>query len=368
MCRDDARRLAALEVVLATCRKAGARSEAAPRIQRFLASTRDRALASRALVEAAWLALDAGDAETAEAAVRAALRVAPAEARAGAGGQSLAEAVFFVGEARWSDGERERAAELYVLAQAAAQGELAARVAYKQGFAALERGDAAAAEAAFERLLVEHPDSPLAGECLALLGESRLARGDAAGAVEPLSRLLAEQPRHESATRALLRLGVAQGELGAWQACESALRDFLRRAPEDPQAPLAELWRGRALARRGEGRAARASLERVVERDKGALGAGARLELGALLESSGDLDGALAEYLKVGVLYADGPSVAEALFRAGRCLEAQGQGDAARERYREVLAEHPRESAAARARERLDALQTERSTRTEDTP
>jgi TolA-binding protein len=368
VCRDDARRLAALEVVLAACRKAGARSEAAPRIERFLASTRDRALAARALVEATWLALDAGDAETAEAAVRAALRVAPAEARAGAGGQSLAEAVFFVGEARWSAGERERAGELYGLAQGAAQGELAARVAYKQGFAALERGDAAAAEAAFERLLAEHPQSPLAGECLALLGESRLARGDAAGAIEPLTRLIEEQPRHASVPRALLRLGVAQGELEAWPACESALREFLRRAPDDPQAALAELWRARALARRGEGRAARAGLERVVERDKGALGAQARLELGALLEASGDLDGALAEYLKVGVLYADGPSVAEALFRAGRCLEAQDQPAAARERYREVLADHPREAAAPRARERLDALETGSTDRTEDTP
>lgn len=368
LCEDDARRLTALEVVLGVCRKTDARREAVPRIERFLATTRDRSLASRALVEAVWLALDGGDTGTAEAAARAALRVAPSEARQGAGerGQALCEALFFVGEAHWREGERERASELYGLAQAGAQGELAARVTYKQGFAALERGDAAAAEAAFARLVAQHEDSPLLGEALALLGEARLERGDAAGALEPLSRLVAEQPRHESATRALLRLGVTQGELGDWPACERSLREYLRRASDDPQAPLAELWRSRALARAGEARAARAGLERVVERDKGALGAQARLELGTLCEAAGDLDAALAEYLKVGVLYADAPSVAEALFRAGRCLEAQGNADAARARYREVIAEHPREAAAARAKERLNALQEQGSTGTQE--
>lgn len=364
LCADDARRLTALEVVLGVCRKTGARREAAPRIERFLASTRDRALASRALVEAAWLALDGGDARTAEAAARAALRVTPRE---GQGDQAVGEALFFVGEAHWSAGERERAGELYALAQPIARGELAARVAYKQGFSALERGDAAAAEAAFARVVEQHADSPLAGESLALLGEARAQRGDTAGAVAAFQRLIAEQPEHESAPRALLRLGVAQGELGDWPACERALREFLRRAGDDPQAPLAELWRARALARTGERRGARAGLERVIERDKGALGAQARLELGALHEADGDLDGALAEYLKVGVLYADAPSVAEALVRAGGCLEAQGQREAARARYREVLEQHPREAAAARARQRLQALAQQAANRPEET-
>ena len=94
----------------------------------------------------------------------------------------------------------------------------------------------------------------------------------------------------------------------------------------------------------------------VVERDKGSLGAQARLALGELAEQSGDLDGALSEYLKVGVLYAHAPSVAEALFRSGRCLQAQGQADAARARYREVIEQHPDQPAAARAREQLRSL------------
>jgi TolA-binding protein len=59
----------------------------------------------------------------------------------------------------------------------------------------------------------------------------------------------------------------------------------------------------------------------------------------------------------VAVLYAHAPTVAEALCLAGDCLAEQGQRDAALERYREVLASHPDQPAAARAKERLRELQ-----------
>jgi cellulose synthase operon protein C len=356
LCRDDARRMAALKVALGACRKSGDTQTGKGLIERFLQGVRDRKLATEALVEAAWLALDAEETDAAETAVRAALRVAPAEARAGTGGQALAEAVFFVGEARYKAGALERAAELYALAAPVAQGELAARVIYKQSFAALESGDLETAERGFAGLVAQHEDSALFGESLYLLGEARFRRGAWREAVAAFEQLIEKAPRHESASKALFRLGVARGELGEWEACATALSELLRRERDFPQQAEAQLWRGRALAARGDTRGARGALSAVVELDQGAWGAQARLALGDLARASGDLDAALSEYLKVAVLYAHAPSVAEALCRSGECLEAQGQTDAARARYREVIANHPDQPAAARARERLGAL------------
>lgn len=352
-CEDDARALAALQVALAACRRAGEPAVGQPALEAFLKRVRDRALASEALVEAVWLSLDAGQAPAAEKALRSALRVAPEEARVGESGRALAEAAFFVGEAHYTAGDHALAAELYDLAAPMAEAELAARVAYKRGFAALVQEDLAAAEVAFARLAADHEDSELWAEGLYLLGETRSRREDFAGAIEPLTRLVRDAPRYEARSKALFRLGVAHGHQAEWRATEQALTELLRREPSFEQRAEAQLWRGRALAARQEARGARSAFQSVIDDNRGALGARARLELGHLARAGGDVEGALSEYLKVGVLYAHEPSVAEALYLSGRCLEELGDEESARQRYREVLEQHPEQAAAKLARERL---------------
>jgi TolA-binding protein len=356
-CEDDERLLAALEAALGACRESGDLRAGGELLQAFLDREPRPALVAEALVEGAWLALDADQVDVAESAVRSGVRVLPREALGGERAAALAEAAFFVGEARHARGEAARAADLYALAEPLAAGELAARVAYKRGFVALEAGDLDAAERAFAVLVEEHADSELHGEGLYLLGETRCRREDWRGAIAPLRELVRASPRHESVPKARFRLGLAAGHLGQWALCEQSLGDLLRAQRDFPLAAEAQLWRGRALAARGDTRGARVAFDAVLDSDRGELGAAARLELGHLARASGDLDAALSDYLKVAVLYAHPASVTEALVCAGECLEAQGQRDAAIARYREALADHPDQPAAARARERLRALQ-----------
>src|SRR5262249_4458851 len=155
---------------------------------------------------------------------------------------------------------------------------------------------------------------------------------------------------------ALFRAGLALGQLERWSECEAALAELARSAPQFPNLAEAELWRGRALVGQQKTRAARAAFEHTVSLDKGELAAQARLALARLLEGENRAEDALAEYLKVAVLYAHEPSVAEALYRAGTVLEAQGDAQKAGERYREVVTDHARSPFAAQARERLEAL------------
>ena len=51
--------------------------------------------------------------------------------------------------------------------------------------------------------------------------------------------------------------------------------------------------------------------------------------------------------------YPNGNKVADALFKAGKCLEALGQSQQARQTFQEVLDRFPQSAAAAGARERL---------------
>ena len=174
--------------------------------------------------------------------------------------------------------------------------------------------------------------------------------------MEPLARLTREQPAHAAADKAYFRLGLALAQLERWKESEAALAELARRAPGFELASEADLWRGRALAALGDRRAAQAAFERVVARDKTVLAARARIGIGRLALDAGSAEEALAEFLKVALLYADPEEVSEALYLAGNALEQMGDVDKARAQYRELVEKHPATAAAARARGRLGEL------------
>jgi len=345
---NDARRLEAARRLARLYGERGEREHAQALYEELLESLQSREVGVEVLVEGCYLALDGGDVDRAEAQVRVA-------ERQGIRPERVAEASFFVGEARFERGETQRALELYRSA-AATPSPVAADALYKLTFTALSTGDAASAEEAARRLVDEHPENPLVGEGRFLLGESLFQRGRFADAAVELERLRQDSPRHEVLPKALFRLGLALGELERWEPCANALADLVRRAPDFPNLAEAELWRGRALARTGRERAADAAFERVLALDSGSLAAAARLAMGRLRLDAGRTDEALSEFLKVAVLYADPELVPEALVLAGRCLELRGEPELARARYREVLEKHARSSAADAARAALAGI------------
>jgi TolA-binding protein len=345
-CTDETRLFEAAKTAALALKESGAPKEASDLMHEVLERVRTPAVAVLALVEGAYLALDAGDVDRAEAEVAVARRRAPDDPK-------LAEASFFVAEARFGAGDKEAALPLY-RAGAAPGSPVAALSLYKLGFAELEHGDAQAAEAALARLQAEHPQSEVAGEGLFLLGEARMRQGSFEAAAADFERLRRERPRHEVLPKALFRLGQAYAELGRWQECDAALTELLEKSPRFENLAEAELTRGRALAALGRGRAARQALSRVLALDgESVLAARAHLELGRLARSEGDLEAALSEFLKVAVLYAADEEVAEALFLAGECLQDQKKPEAARDRWREAAEEHPNTKHGALARGRL---------------
>ncbi len=348
---DDARLFEAVRVVAAGLREADRAADADALLAELEERARDGAVALGVLVERTWTALERDALEEAAQRLAQARAAAPDDAR-------VAEAAVFVGEAFYERGDDARAVQCYAAAAAAKESAVADDALYKQGFAQLRAGDAAAAEATFARLVEAHADSDVFGEGLFLLGEARFRQGRWAEAVEPLARLRDEAPDHEVMPKALFRLGLALGQLARWKESEAALAELARAHPTFENGVEADLWRGRALANQGNARAARQAFDRVVARDKGVLAARARLEIGRLHVAAGRTEDALSEFLKVALLYAHAAEVSEAHWLAGRCLETLGDPQKAADQYREILAKYPESELAGAARDRLREMES----------
>ncbi|HEX9794568.1 MAG TPA: tetratricopeptide repeat protein, partial [Planctomycetota bacterium] len=269
--KDETARLETARVVVAALSAAERHAEAQTLLQEELRRVKDRSVASGLLVEQVYVSLDQGEVEQAEAQARAARRNAAAD-------PAVAEAWFFVGEARFEAGELVKAAELYSIAAATPGSPVVDRALYKEGFCRLSSEDLAAAERAFRALVDGHAASPLRGEGLFLLGETLFRQGRFADALPPLETLRADFPRHETMPKALFRLGIAYCQVERFEDAESALTRLVQAHADFPNAVEAELWRGRALAANGKERDAAQAFSKVVARDRGVLAARARLE------------------------------------------------------------------------------------------
>lgn len=299
-----------------------------------------------ALVEAAWILIDAGRLDEAGARLAEAAAEAPRDA-------AVLEAGFFLAEAWFDAGDGAAAIPLYAAVAADPAHRLADEALYKQGFAHLRADEPAAALPCFDRLVREHMQSPLTVEAQFLAGESAFRLPDFEGTVARLKPLIEHAPKHEVASKARFRLGLALAQLERWSQAEVVLADLARTDPDFPTLSEAELWRARALAAQAKDRAAEAAFQRVVERDRGVLAARAQIGLGELERRAGRTETALSTFLKVAVLYAHEEEVAQALLLAGECLEELGDSAKAQDRYREIVQAHPQSSVAAEAARRL---------------
>ncbi len=302
--------------------------------------------ATRARIEAAWVALDAGDLEGAQERV-------DALAGADVAATERAEVAFFLGEACFERGLDAQAVQAYAAACAVPDHPLLDASLYKLGFTLLRTDEPEQAIAPLRRLVEEFADSTLLGESLFLMGEAAFRSGEFAAAVGPLQRLLTESPGHEVAARARFRLGLSLGQVERWAECEAVLSDLARLHTDFEHRSEAELWRGRALAALGNARGARAAFQRVIDDDRGLLAARALIGIGQTERSQGQVESALSTFLRVAVLYGHEQEVAQALLFAGECLEDLGDREKADDRYREILERHPDADVAAQARRRL---------------
>jgi len=352
---DGPRLLRAARSAIEPLRKAGRTREAIAMLDALEARAGEmrsggRALAASIGIERVYLLLDEKRVEDAERELVRAAETAEDEA-------AVAEAAFFVGEARLESGDGARALELYDVAAEVQANPARDRALYKAGYARLKAGDPAGAEKNFAELVARHPKSALFHESLFLLGESQYRLKEFDEACATLERVRKEAPKHEVMPKVLFRLGLARCEREDWKGALEALGALASAKPDFENLAEAELARGRALAHLDRSREAQGAFERTIALDKGVLGARAHLELGRMHLAAKSYDSALSEFLKVEVLYDLPEETAEAMLGAGHALEASGDAKRAVEQYRKLVEEHGRSPAAAAAKRRIAELE-----------
>ncbi len=327
----------------------GDHDQALKLLRPFAINTNAPTLAIPALVECTWIAMEAKALDDAEQFVQSAAKLSNTD-------PTISEAAFFVGEARFSAQDFRRAEALYAFAADAEGSTVAAQALYKLGFARLSSSNATGAAKAFARLTADHEDSPLWGEALYLQGEALIRAGDLRAAVAPLQQLRRSRPKHAVLPKALFRLGLTLQQTGQPKEGLNVLSQLVGKFPDFEAWAEAELHRALCLAALNRTREARSAFDRVLAKDKGVLSARARIQIGRLHLAREDYEAALAEFLKVALLYAHDEEVAEALFLAGHCLERQDNQAGAIGQYQKAAQDHAGTTFAKKCSDRLRTL------------
>ena len=348
-CDDDARLLRAARSGSESLRKAERFPEALAMLDALQKRAKDPKLLAAISVERVYVELDQKHLDEAERALARAMTARKADA-------GVAEAAFFVGEARLEHGDAQKAVELYEFAAKNPENPARDRALYKSGFARLKAGDAAGAEAPLAEVVEHYPQSELYAESLFLLGESQYRQKKFEEACASLERVRKEAPESPLLPKVLFRLGLSRCEREDWSGAIEALTKLARTKPDFENLAEAELARGRALAHLNRTREAQSAFERTLALDQGVLAARAHLELGRMHLAAKDYDPALSEFLKVAVLFDLPEETPQALLGAGQALEAQGDSARAIQQYKEVVEKYGKSEAAPAAKKRLREL------------
>ena len=207
------------------------------------------------------------------------------------------------------------------------------------GIARIALGDEAAAAAAF---IKAHDESlPLPDEQAIWLGQWLLARGEGERAGEVFKRIVDSSLDPESAQAGLAGLGEALWIMGRTEDARQTFEKLLADYPDGPYRGEAHLGLGRLARGAGRQDEARGSFEAAVASSTGRAAALALLELAAMDSEGGDHGEAARCYLRVAILYPFENLAARALLGAGRELEAAGDPEQAVKSYEELLEKFP---------------------------
>lgn len=214
--------------------------------------------------------------------------------------------------------------------------EIAAHVLYRRSACAFELERFAEAAAGFEQLLAEHPNDSLAAGSRYYAGEASFRLGKHSAAVGHFSKVVEAKPGDETYAASLLRLGESLGATGAWARSEETFARYLREFPAGERRYQAEFGVGLARENLGRHDEAIEAYGRVTAAHKGPTAARAQFQIGECLYARKQYGAAIAEFVKVEILYGVAEWSAAALYEAGRCFEEQNKTQEARQQYERV--------------------------------
>lgn len=233
---------------------------------------------------------------------------------------------------------------------------------YLQGRLAIARGAWADLQQPLERLVTEHPESPLAFSSEYWLAEARYRLGEYEAAAERFALLAEKCPGRPEKWLGMAPLRQAQSlaQLGQWRDAMTIARKIAADYPDFEQGYEADYVIGRALASQADFTAAREAYLKVIRSAQGGkteTAAMAQWMVGESYFHQENYELALREYLRVEILYTYPPWQAGALLQAGKCHEELNEWKQAAELYERVINVYPDTEFTTEARQRLSTAQ-----------
>ena len=212
------------------------------------------------------------------------------------------------------------------------------------------------AAALFAELLEEFPNTELAASAGYFCGEALFTLQRHERAVVYLARVVERYPSDAAYAAALLRMGECQALLQRWALSEQAFVNYLQRFSDADHAFQARFGVGWACENQQRYDEAMTAYRQVTEAHDGATAARAQFQIGECLFAKEQFEQAVAEFLKVDILYAYPEWSAAANYEAGRCLERLARTVEARRQFQIVTDSYAGTDWARLANQRLIAL------------
>ncbi|HWL93745.1 MAG TPA: tetratricopeptide repeat protein [Phycisphaerae bacterium] len=198
--------------------------------------------------------------------------------------------------------------------------------------------------------------SELAPSAAYFEGESHFQAADFGRAADCFDRVIAADARGEEYGPALLRAGECRAQLQQWAKSEAAFELYLEHFADREQWHQAEFGRGWARENQGRHPEAIKAYRRVIERHEGPTAARAQFQIGQCFFAQKKLNEAVAELMKVDILYAYPDWSAAALYEAGRCFEQLNKTAEARRQFETVREKYSTTKWAEMAASRIETL------------
>ncbi|MBT8486172.1 MAG: tetratricopeptide repeat protein, partial [Phycisphaerae bacterium] len=227
---------------------------------------------------------------------------------------------------------------------------------YRLGAAEFTRTRHEPAVEAFETFIADYPEHELVPSARLLCGEALFHLGRHERALTHLAAIPRSSTDAETVGASLLRRGECHAALQQWAKSAAMFETYLK------QFPKADLWfqarfgAGWALENQDKRAEAITAYRDVVARHQGPTAARAQFQIGECLFADERHQEAVAELLKVDILYAYPEWSAAALYEAGRCFRALSDPVAARKQFEQVTRDHAETNWARLAARQLEEL------------
>jgi TolA-binding protein len=269
-----------------------------------------------------------------------------------------ADATYRLAEQARISGQSGAAAELLdQLIASDSAGSLREYALYLRGQIAAEMQEWSRTASAMQRLLDEHPASPLVRQAEFWLAEALYRQNDWEAAAERFERLTAAASGNEDwLALVTLRRAQIRAQREDWDTAYEIASTISAAFPNFRQQHEVDYLLGRCLANEARFEDARAAYKRATQSESGGkseVAAMAQWMIGESFFHQRDYEAAIQAYLRVEILYAYPTWQAAALLQAGKCYELLGQQAKAIELYSRLVEVYPETQFADEAARRL---------------